>query len=159
MYIFDTCSFRALFTFYPKRFPTLWKLFEQVIQAGKLHSVSEVLQELKNQIHKDTSALQWIENNKDLFVSPSSEEALFIMNKLFIDKNGHFKNIVEKDKVLRGGSCADPFILASAYVKQATVVTQEVFKPNSVKIPFICQHYNINCLNLEKFMEEQNWEF
>ena len=54
---------------------------------------------------------------------------------------------------------ADPFIIAKAELCSGIVVTQEEYKPNGVKIPNVCEERKIECINLEKFMEQQNLIF
>ncbi len=71
----------------------------------------------------------------------------------------HFQQNIEQQKLLKGGRNADPFVIARAMVEQCAVVTMEVFKPNSAKIPNICRHFGIPCLSLEEFMEAEHWEF
>jgi len=155
MYIFDTSSFSGMFKFYPKRFPTLWGLFNELINDDKLISVDEVYMEIQS---FDQQNRIWVEKNKSIFHPPSSDEGAFIQ-EIFKAKNGHFQQSIGDAKLLKGGFCADPFIIASAKIKNGTVVTEEKLKPNGSKIPNICEHFQIACLNLEKFMEKENWEF
>ncbi len=54
---------------------------------------------------------------------------------------------------------ADPFIIAKARIEDAVVVTQEEFKENGVKIPNICNHFHISCLDLEGFLKSEAWIF
>ena len=61
--------------------------------------------------------------------------------------------------MLRGGRNADPFLIARAAVVGATVVTMEQFKPNAAKIPNICQHFDVQCVDLRGFMEKERWIF
>ena len=81
MYVFDTSSFRRLFHFYPKRFPTLWNLFSKLVDDEKIFSVKEVLEEMKDGgiDHPDT---QWAIQHKHIFKEPTREEAQFI-TKIF----------------------------------------------------------------------------
>ena len=71
----------------------------------------------------------------------------------------HFQSNMERQKLLRGGRNADPFLIARAAITESTVLTMEKLKPNSAKIPNICHHFSIPCLNLEEFMEEEGWTF
>ena len=54
---------------------------------------------------------------------------------------------------------ADPFIIAKAYNLKGCIVTEEDKKPNSGRIPIICDKYEIECINLEKFLLENNLVF
>ena len=60
---------------------------------------------------------------------------------------------------MKGGKNADPFVIARAHALMATVVTMESKPRNGVKIPNICEHFNIDCISLEGFMERENWLF
>jgi hypothetical protein len=155
MYIFDTNSFRELFRFYPRRFPQLWKRFDELVSQGEICSVREVLKEMQTSgtDHLDT---QWAIQNKELFREPSVAEALFLREIYKID---HFQQGLERKKLLKGGPFADPFIIASAKLHNGTVVTEEKEKANGTKIPNICKHFSVQCTNLEGFMELEEWEF
>jgi hypothetical protein len=60
---------------------------------------------------------------------------------------------------LKGGKNADPFIIARAAVEDRIVVTMEILKPNAVKVPNICKHFDIRCPSLEESMEQESWTF
>jgi hypothetical protein len=70
-----------------------------------------------------------------------------------------FQQNIEQQKILKGGRVADSFVIAKAAVEHGAVVTMEVLKPNAAKIPNICAHFNVRCLSLEEFMEEERWQF
>lgn len=155
MYVFDTSSFRELFHFYPRRFPTLWNDFHDLIQNEHILSVKEVLQEMSagGNNHSD---IQWANNHKKIFKEPTVEEALFIAE---IFREEHFQQSLEQKKLLKGGPFADPFIIASAKINSAIVVTQEKYKTNGAKIPNICEKFGVEYTDLEGFMEMENWKF
>jgi hypothetical protein len=71
----------------------------------------------------------------------------------------HFQQNIEQQKLLKGGRNADPFVIARAMAEKRTVVTMELLKPNSAKIPNICAHFGVPCLTLEQFMESEGWQF
>ncbi|RUR14915.1 DUF4411 family protein [Legionella sp. km535] len=157
MYIFDTSTFSLLFKYYPSRFPSLWAKFDELIKNQKVASVIEVFKELQG-LDKNAAAITWTNDNKDIFHKPSGVEANFMM-ELFKEKNGHFQGMIEKTKQLTGGLCADPFLVAKAKINNLTIITEERYKPNSTKIPAICEYYSIPCNNLEQFMVKENWVF
>ncbi|MFN5539621.1 MAG: PIN domain-containing protein [Candidatus Melainabacteria bacterium] len=155
MYIFDTSSLKQLFKFYPKRFPSLWQKFGNLMDSKKIISVKEVLNEIEN--YGDNDELKnWAKENKAFFQIPTSDEALFI-SKIYQVK--HFQQGLESKKLLKGGSFADPFLVAKAKITDATLITEEKFKPNGTKIPNICKHFEIKCKDLEEFMEQEHWSF
>jgi Domain of unknown function (DUF4411) len=55
----------------------------------------------------------------------------------------------------QGGKCADPFLTARTRAIGGTVLTMEQPKPSGEKIPNICQHFAVSCVNLEKLMENE----
>jgi hypothetical protein len=89
---------------------------------------------------------------------PTAEIAGFV-SKIYQVRQ--FRTNIEQKKLLKGGKNADPFVIATAAVhtQQAVVVTMETLKPNAARIPNICRHFDILCLNLEEFMEWEEWVF
>ncbi|MFZ5979923.1 MAG: PIN domain-containing protein [Candidatus Zixiibacteriota bacterium] len=155
-HIFDTNTLSSIFMhYYFDNFPSFWKKFNQLVKAGKILSVSEVRRELK-EVNRWVYLEQWAVNFPDFFEKPTNEELIFI-TEIYSVK--HFQQNVELKKRLGGKPVADPFVIAKAKIKNAIVVTEEEEKPNSVKIPNICNHFQIKCVNLEKFLVKENWKF
>ncbi|EWC49100.1 hypothetical protein XAR_4419 [Xanthomonas citri pv. glycines str. 8ra] len=50
-------------------------------------------------------------------------------------------------------------MIAAAQVRGFAVVTTEVYKPQAAKVPNICQHFNVRCIDLEQFMAEQKMTY
>ena len=116
-------------------------------------SVKEVFNEINERNDPITT---WAKRSNKIFLEPDEEEASFIVE---IFKIKHFQSSLEEKKRLKGGNFADPFIIASAKIRKHTVVTQEKYKNNGAKIPNICKHFGISYLNLEGFMEQEDWQF
>lgn len=155
MYIFDTSPLSTLFkNYYRRRFPSLWRNFDALVDAGSLVSTREAYREI---IDGPVPELrEWAENNQELFSVPSAAEGAFVANIYAVP---HFQQNIEQQKLLKGGRNADPFIIARAATEGKTVVTMEMLKPNAAKIPNICQHFSIPCMTLEEFMEAEGWQF
>jgi len=81
--------------------------------------------------------------------------ALVFITEIY--KVKHFQNNLEKKKLLRSGPFADPFIIAKAMIEKATIVTMEKFTRNGVRIPYLYRHFKIAFLNLEGFLNIENW--
>lgn len=155
MYVFDTSPLSTLFkNYYPSRFPTLWAHFDALITSGSIVSTREVCREIMD--GPVESARLWADQQKAVFHTPVAAEATFIAQ---IYSVAHFQQNIEQQKLLKGGRNADPFVVAKAATEGRGVVTIEAFKPNSAKIPNICQHFQVPCLTLEEFMEEEGWTF
>jgi Domain of unknown function (DUF4411) len=154
-YVFDNSPFSTLFrNFYPSRFPTLWQRFDELVKNGEITSTREVAREIED------SGLErlrdWAADNGGVFTTPNAAETSFVA-KIFAVP--HFQQNIELQKILKGGKNADAFVVAKASVLKATVVTVEKPKPKSAKIPNICEHFGIGCMDLEQFMESEGWQF
>lgn len=154
MYVFDTSPLSSLFrNFYHSRFPTLWNQFDNLVASGIVTSTREVARELDQYGHVDEV---WMRENRAIFSTPTAEEAAFVRRIYAV---AHFQQNIEMKKIQKGGVNADPFVIAKAAVNEAAVVTLERLQPNAVKIPNICNHFNVRCLDLEEFMAAENWQF
>jgi len=154
-YVFDSGPLIDLFRhYYPSRFPTLWEKFHNLVLEEELISVREVYNEINSRKDMLTS---WAKKEKDkLFSQPTIEEFQFVRE---IFQVRHFQSMIRKKERLRGKPVADPFVIARAKVLDCQVVTTELFKDNSAKIPNVCKHFSVQCINLEGFMEQEGWTF
>ena len=50
-------------------------------------------------------------------------------------------------------------IIAATKIKDGCVITEEALKPNAPKIPTVCQHFSIDCTNVQGLMEREGWQF
>lgn len=155
-YIFDTNSLSSIIKHYfPSGFPSFWDKFRSSVEISQIISVREVKRELGDRFSDDQIS-HLITGNKDFFESPTNEELAFITE---IYRVMHFKQNMESKKILSGGPFADPFVIAKGKIALRTVVTEEVIKPNGAKIPNICDHFSIPCINFEGFLTQESWRF
>ena len=136
------------------RFSTFWKVCDSPVWAGNITSTREVYREIGDVSKGDL--IPWTDAHRDLFPAPTADEAAFVTR---IFSEGHFQQIIERKKLLKGGRVADPFIIARAAITGATVVTLEEYKINGARIPNICERFGVSCVNLEGFMEKESWVF
>lgn len=155
IYVFDTSSVRSLQHFYPSVFKTIWGGLDILIQHQSLISTREVWNELERQ-NVSADVLAWAKQNKQIFTTPTAAELQFVA-QIFQIK--HFQSLIGEQQRLKGTPVADPFIIACAKIKGGTVVTEELLKPTAAKIPNVCQHFNVPCIDLEGFMQQQGWAF
>jgi len=155
IYVFDSDALIELFKhYYHSRFPTLWERFDNLVLAGHIISVREVSNEI---MQWDDNLAVWAKKNKNIFPASSAEELRFVTE---IFRRKHFQANIRKKVRLKGKPVADPFVIAKAKIVQnGCVVTQEIFKQNGAKIPNICEAFRIPYINLEGFMEEEDWKF
>lgn len=155
VYIFDSSSFRVLNHYFPDRFPTFWKKFDQATTSGLIESVREVQKELSKQSLRP-HVKNWVKTNKSIFSTPSQQETQFVSTIFAVP---HFQYLVTQRQILRGAHVADPFIVAAAKIRGGVVVTEEDHKPNAARIPNVCEHFDIPWTNMEGFMEGEDWSF
>lgn len=154
VYILDTSFIIQLHeNYYRENFVTLWGLFDEMLAAGKFTSTREVRRELEEQ---SDVATKWAEANIDLFTTPTADEGRFVANIYAVK---HFQQNIELKKILKGGKNADPFVIARAAVLNGTVLTMEQLKPNAAKIPNICDHFKLPCMDFRAFMTAEKWSF
>jgi hypothetical protein len=157
MYIFDQNVFMTIFGYYYEiAFPSFWEYFDQYILEGKIISVREVLNEIESHHNKESNLVKWAKNHKDIFLQPTEPEIEIVK---IIFSNPQFQVIISKQSQLEGKPVADPFIIAKAKILGGFVVSNESYKSHGVKIPNICEYFNVKCINLGKFMEIENWKF
>lgn len=155
IYVFDTSAFAVLFrSFYPSRFPTLWDQFNALIDGSRIVSTREVRREIED---REDQLRGWARQNSHVFTTPTRIEGEFVAGIFRIE---HFRANIEQRKMLKGGKNADPFVIAkAATTEDGCVVTLEQNRPNAARIPNICDHFGVPCLNLEQFMEAEQWKF
>ena len=155
IYVFDTSSIRSLQHFYPSVFKTIWDGLDGLVQQENLVSTREVWNELVRQ-NVSADVLAWAKQNKQIFTTPNAAELQFVV-QIFQIK--HFQSLIGEQQRLKGTPVADPFIIACAKINGGTVVTEEQIKPHAAKIPNVCQYFNVPCIDLERFMQQQGWTF
>ena len=154
VYVIDTNSFRVLNHYFPHRFSSFWINFDRYVSSGQIISVREVYNELIVQGIKP-HLMDWINVNKAIFLTPDGNETIFIKQIFTIP---HFRNLVNQKQILQGRPVSDPFVVASAKIRNACVVTEEKNVKNAAKIPNVCNHFEVDCINMEGFMEKEGWK-
>lgn len=154
-YVIDTNSFIVLGHYFPNRFPSFWEKFNELVNTQSVISVREVYRELENQITKQ-HLRDWVSKHRKNFYLPSPEETQFV-SKIF--SIPHFQQLIGRKQILSGKPVADPFVIASAYINNFIVVTEESQKENAARIPNVCAYFGVNYTNLEGMMDMEDWSF
>lgn len=155
VYVLDTNSFCVLQNYYPRRFPSFWEQFNELVASGDVVSTREVWRELEV-FNAKSWFKDWLKEHKGSFLVPSEDETEFVARILSVP---HFQTLVGEKQILKGSPVADPWIIACAYVKSGTVVTEESHKPNAAKIPNVCEQFQVPWIDLEGFMDALGWTF
>ena len=156
-YSLDTNTLSQIYRFYYKdRFPSFWVAFNKLVSSGRASSVSEVEAELRGAIGLSAAAQELKRLNQGFFSLPSSSEQEFIAEIFGVP---HFLNLISAKAIAKGTPVADPFVIAKAASFSLCVVTEEVHRPNAARIPNVCDHFGIECINLEQLMQREGWRF
>ena len=146
-YTVDTSSFTELRRTYPRpHFDAVWKLVEKLATEGRLLSIDEVFREIECQ---DDEVAEWATKHSKIFLpldAPIQLKAREILK--------NHPTLVDLKKKKSG---ADPFLIAAAIIREATVVTQEKRSggPPAVKIPDVCQAYKVRCIPLLEMLQAE----
>lgn len=129
-------------------FPDIWEPWEDLIKNNIIVSVDEVFNELSQQFTDKSEYFTWMKRHKKIFQNMTNDECLIVAD---IFSNIKFQEGI-KERSLRSGSPeADAFIVAKAKALSGIVVTDEKGKPNSEKIPNICDKYGVPYMDKNNF--------
>jgi hypothetical protein len=130
-------------------FPGLWAHIEALAAEGKLRAPDEVLRELQA---KDDDLAKWTKQRGDLFVSLEPEVMAGVREVLET-----FPRLVG---TLKSRNRADAFVIALAKVEGLAVVTEERGgTEDRPRIPLICEHFKVPCINTLEFIRETGLTF
>ena len=157
-YSMDTNTISQIYRFYYKdRFPSFWLNFNALVSSGRASSVSEVEAELRRRAGLLSAVQELKQLNQDFFSQPSAEEQAFVARIFSVPR---FSDLISAKSMANGTPVADPFVIAKAGASMGMcVVTEEANRPNAVSIPSVCNHFNIECINLEQLMRREGWQF
>ena len=138
IYVIDTCSLVAITDNHPKHEAHICRGLEALINAGRLKSVPQVLEELK----KDSHTRVFILKHKHQLIVPDAELFPYVgtIAKQFISLIGIH---TAKDK-------ADPWLLALAQQLDAPLVSEEK------KIHNACRVLGLTPLRLARLLAVEN---
>lgn len=158
-YIIDTSSLIELNKHNPKDvYPGPWKKIEHLIRSDRLVAPKEVFNEIQE---IDDSLLSWVKSQNKLFIPPTLRQIEIVKDIL--------KEYPAIIKINRRYD-ADPWVVALA-VELATdlqetlltikriVVTEEKLRGNKIKIPFVCEKYTIEAVDIIDMFRTEGWTF
>ena len=114
-----------------------------------------------NSSHEDELKL-WCEANlpNDFFINTDPVLNNYVLIKRWIAKPNHYTNDAI-EKFLETDS-ADPWLVAFAMSNNRTIVTYEKSEPNrknKIKIPEVCNQFNVRYINAIEMFRELNENF
>ncbi|PZA13218.1 DUF4411 domain-containing protein [Rhodopseudomonas palustris] len=148
IYCIDTSALIAAWyeRYKPNRFPKLWEQFDQLVASGRLVSSTLVLRECSK---RSEELYGWLKLREAMFATP--DEAVQLQVDHIVNT---YTGLVTAGKEKFQ---ADPFVIALAKVYGYTVVTEETGIGSLGKIPGVCNAMKVDCINLMKLIDEQDW--
>ena len=138
-----------------------WAFLGKQIEAGRIRSPKMVYQEIVRNEEPDDELSIWVKNRRSngLCVAPSQlvQEA-FRKIADYVQSNPRYP----QPQIARFLSGADPWLIAQAIVTKGVVVTMETdLKPESkvIRIPDVCHHFGVRCIDTADMLEELGAEF
>ena len=147
----DTSALLDLKVHYPSQvFPDVWNDLAHLADREQLIAPQEVLAEIEK---GDDEVTHWAREHNAMFLN-LDEEQLAIVTEIM----KKFPRLVDPNKPTPD---ADPFVIALAQSKIATVLAHENrADPNKKpKIPSVCDYYGIRCIRLKDLFVEQGWKY
>jgi hypothetical protein len=159
IYCVDTSTLIDL-RHYPRRtFESLWHQLETMTSEGRLISTDEVLVELER---RDDEIYRWARQHSGVFRSPSRDVILQVQQLL--NDFPYWGDLASRE-----GPWADPLVVAEAVVEQRTqeaslfgstcLVMTEERKPPALRIPLVCDRYDIASVNFHEMLEREGLTF
>ena len=134
----------------PDIFPDLPDLLHELASQGRLLIPEDVAREIAK---KDDDLNAWVKTQAGAIV-PLDEQ----IQDIALEILGRFQRLVDTRS---GRSGADPFLIATAKARGATVITGEDFANSLEKprIPDVCRAMNLPCGRFIDIIREEKWIF
>ncbi|MFA6049183.1 MAG: DUF4411 family protein [Candidatus Micrarchaeia archaeon] len=160
MYIIDSSSLIGLNRFHADVFISLWSCLEKSVTTNQLIAPKKVFEDLQ---HMDDEIAKWATINSKMFKDENDKTFITALSDVI---NRH-QNWIDLDSEKNG---SDPYVVALALLKrkesketlepkEVIVITEESQDLARLKIPSVCNGYNLRCLNLHQFFQEEGWKF
>lgn len=129
-------------------FPGFWDRLDSLIQAGRLKAPKTLIEELEA---KDDAWRQWVYDRREQMIWSIDESIQAALSKVMPVYAGVVTNLDS----IKG----DPFFVAAAMAKDATLITSEKPKRGNVKIPRICESLGVKWSPMLDVVRAERWQF
>ena len=134
----------------PDHFPNFWRKIDALILEGRFAVSEEVLRDINE--HDDPLA-EWLNARQSAVVMRTDNDITEAVRRILQ---------THERLVMSGGrrSRSDPFVIAVAWLRHATVVTGEKGgTAQRPKIPSVCADMGIPCVELLAMIKREGWVF
>jgi len=139
-------------------FPTVWQSIESLISKGLLVAPKEVLYEIMD---GDDQLARWAKNQSRLFKDLTSKQIEIVKDIL-----RSYPSMVKEYRKHDADSWVIALAVEIASSFQQTlmpikriVVTEEKLRGDKIKIPLVCQKYNIESIDILDMFRIEGWKF
>lgn len=150
-YCFDTSAFlHCAVRHYPiGHFLSMWRELDGLATIGRVIAPEDVLHELGKQ---DDDVHAWCKERQTSVFVPLDASLMAATT----DVLRKFPTLVDQSK---GRGRADPFVIALAKLRGATVVTYEDHRPSNPRIPDVCEALGVKWCRMLDVIRAENWKF
>ena len=142
------------FWYHQQSHPTYWEELEQLAIQGRLFYPQQVHEELE---YKDDDLIAWCKERRKFLISSPTDET----EETFAELVNRYQ--IEAGTVGTGRNYADLYVVATALVRGAVVVTTETpskeMKKGREKVPDICKLENLRCIQPYHMVRDEGWVF
>jgi len=138
-------------------FPTFWLWLDQKFQEGIIFSSSLVCDEL---LDGNDSLAGWVRERRSFFCLPNQLVQSHYSH--IVDFINNHRDLFSESEITKFLDGADPWVIALAMAEQAIVVTHERFlngPSRKIKIPNICEQFNIEYIDTYRMLRELRVRF
>ena len=158
-YIIDTSSLVRLNKETPLDiYPSVWKNIGLLIREDRLIAPKEVFNEISR---VDDQLKTWAKKQKKMFKEPTEKQIQIVRDIL-----KKYPSLVNTESKFS----ADPWVIAltqelatspqmTLFAIKRIVVTEEKLRGNRVRIPFVCEAYSIEAIDILSMFRAEGWKF
>ena len=158
-YIMDSSSLIDLNRHNPiDVFPSVWKNMESLIDNGFLVAPSEVLKEITE---RDDQLAKWAKEQNSFFRDPTEKQIEIVKDIL-----KSYPSMVREDRKYDADPCVIALAIEMRTNKQQTLIQikqvvgiEEKLRGEKIRIPFVCQKYRVDSIDIIEMFRIEGWKF
>jgi len=158
-YIMDSSSLIDLNKHSPiDVFPSVWKNLESLISQGLLVAPLEVLNEITQM---DDQLSKWVKEQANFFRDPTEKQIEIVKDIL-----KSYPSMVREDREYDADSWVIALAIEMKCDTQQTllpikriIVTEEKIRGERVRIPYVCQKYQVDSIDIIEMFRIEGWKF
>lgn len=157
IYNIDTSALIYLEKYYPRSdFKLVWDNLEKAFEEGKVYIIDNVWKEVQAYTDKEAPLVKWMKDKKQKLVKNIDDAHMLQAAEIIRENPEIVKDNASVDSAIKEN--ADAYIIAHSMIEKTTIITGEKKynnpKTSMVRIPHICEKYNVECKCLNQGDQE-----